>query len=613
MKYLLPLLLLATLTGCAAQEQAPTDAPTEADSAYYFAVTEPTEPAGLYIPGSQTENRSGGTFKLFMPKNGDCREILPLGENKLLLVSGGSTATKLTLLTGEALVPAAVHEAPCVLSSADGSLYVSDDTIAYYAPMSNVFLFFNHDLMQTLVVSLPDDLTGSAYLSADGSQIYYTAGSGIKALDLSLGVARTLRKDETPLPGLTGSCLDGQVLSFQNGAGQTVYLSAADGSTLRTDDGTANFTTQGGEYLAETWEAGIRRLIWSDAGTFIWEFDPGSQNCAYLQLPGGALTMDPAAEGTAVTYHDLANAKRHHAEFTSKLEILDGARLGDTMYLLCLDTGTQKQRIYSWALGDGEEDSSLIPYYTAALPDSDALNRMQAQADGIGEKYGVNIQLWENAATGAPAGYSFEAEYLEDVYLRDLETVDAVLRKLPTEFYTALKNPLTIKLVRGITGNNTLCSLENMVLPYWDGASPCIAVTVGDHLTEGLLHGLGHMADSIMLSRSNEAYAWNDSNPWQFYYAFSYVNGVDDAWQVYLEGEHRHFVDGISTHYPKEDRAQFFAAALGGDASVFEADGMQDKLCMLCEALREALDLEEFPEILPWEQYLEESLLPDDN
>lgn len=613
MKYLLPLLLLALLSGCAAQEQAPTAAPTEAAVTAYMEITEPTEPAGLYIPGSQTENRSNGAFKLYMPKSDDCRELLPLGENKLLLVSGDNSTTKLTLLTGEALVPTAVHDAPCVLSTADGSLFVSDDTIAYYAPLSNVFIFLNHELNQTLVISLPDDLTGNACLSGDGSQIYYTAGTEIKALNLSLGVAHTLRKDETPLPGLTGSYLGGQVLTFQNGEDQTVYLSTDDGSTLRTDDGTAIFTTRGGEYLAETWESGIRRLIWSDGESFLWEFDPESQDCPYLQLPGGALTVDPAAEGTEVTYHDLAGKLRYTAEFSSKMEILDGARNGDTLYLLCLDIGTQKQRIYSWTLSGGEEDTSLIPCYTAALPDSEALNAMQAQANVIGEKYGVTIQLWEAAAADAPAGCSFEAEYLEKVYLRDLETVDAVLRKLPAEFYAALKEPLTIKLVRSIGGNDTLCSLESTVLPYWNGAAPCIAVTVGDDLTEGLLHGLGHVADSIMLSKSNEAYDWNDENPWQFYYAYSYVDGVDDAWQVYLEGEHRHFVDGISTHYPKEDRAQFFAAALGADASVFEADGMQDKLYMLCEALREALDLEEHPELLPWEQYLEDSLLPDDD
>ena len=39
-------------------------------------------------------------------------------------------------------------------------------------------------------------------------------------------------------------------------------------------------------------------------------------------------------------------------------------------------------------------------------------------------------------------------------------------------------------------------------------------------------------------------------------------------------------------------------------------DIMQDKLYQLCLGIRKAFNLRKYPEMLPWEQYLEKSLVP---
>lgn len=621
MKYLLGslLALMLMLGGCAAQNTDATIAPETTVPPTAAPETEPEAPAPLYIPGSRTECESNGAFRLYMPENSDCREILALGEDRLLLLSGSGGATTLTVLSGEDLVLAAVYEAPCSLSIKDGSLYLSEEAIGYHDQSTGRYILLNHDLAQTHALTLPEDVTGTAYLSGDAKYLYYATETEMKALELSLGVCHTLRQQEGQHSALNGSFLGGSVLRYtqqlSDGSLQQVYVSSADGSTLSTGDGTEIFTAYADSYLAEIPEAGLRRLMWGRTGGAVREFDPGSQSCPYLFLPGGAVTISSEENVTAVHYFDLDTGKSvASGTLHGELTVIGAAMQADTVYLLCLDEKTQRCRIYGWDLTvseDPEPSSCLLPWYTADQPDTDGLTALQGRADKLGETYGIHILLWQGAAHSAPEGCGFTAEYLTAVYQRDLAVLEAALEQLPMEFYNALGDGFTICLVRSIQGNGELCGMESSVLPYWQGSRPYIAVTVGESLTESFFHGLGHIVDSKVLSASSALDGWQSLNPREFFYSKSRTGEMDAAWQVYLEGEHRCFVDEISTQYPNEDRAQVFAAALGADPSVFETDAMQEKLLAICFGIREGLKLEAYSGTLPWEVWLHTSLVPE--
>ena len=49
---------------------------------------------------------------------------------------------------------------------------------------------------------------------------------------------------------------------------------------------------------------------------------------------------------------------------------------------------------------------------------------------------------------------------------------------------------------------------------------------------------------------------------------------------------------------------------LQGKHQLFQSEYMQRKLFALCSGIREAYKLKKYPEVLPWEQYLINPLIP---
>lgn len=608
MKHKLSILLALALLlgGCAApQDTQATVSPDRLAQFFDLHIEDPD--LSYYVPGSVTELQTAGAFKFYLTDHADACELLSLGSGRLLLLSGDPTT--LTVLEGESLLPAATYEAPCYLSSQDGSLHISESAIGFYDPASRTYTLLSHRLAQPRVITLPEDASGSAFLSSDETLLYYTAGTEIKALSLSLGVSHTLRQEEAALPGLQASLLDAQVLVYPEAdSGRLVCIDAADGSRLGTLADTAPTYALGSRFLTEVQEADMRRLILSGPEGQLQEFDPGSKTGICIPLNGGVVTTLLRRNSTLVHYFDLeAGIRTGTASIASPMAILSAAREGDTLYLLCRSTESKLCRIYSWDLSRTTADGTrcLSPYYTADAPDAEGLAAVQAEADALGGKYGIRIALWEDALSLAPEGCGFTEEYLVDIYQRELGILDKLLASLPESFRASVLKGLTVSIVRQIQGSGTRCASERQVLPYWQGSHPHIAVATGKDFAESFLHGLGHILDSRILSTSNELDDWRSRNPSEFFYAYDYAAAPDAAWEGYTSGEQRCFVGLSATLHPQEDRAQLFAAAMGSDASVFRSDAMQEKLGALCAGIREGLLPKNYPDPLPWEAYLE--------
>ena len=133
-----------------------------------------------------------------------------------------------------------------------------------------------------------------------------------------------------------------------------------------------------------------------------------------------------------------------------------------------------------------------------------------------------------------------------------------------------------------------------------------MVITTGKYSEQALYHELYHVMETHLLTETSALDPWESLNPTGFVYGSSQPNA-----EIYLQGQTRAFVDRYSMSALKEDRARFLEnAMLQGKEDIFRSEYMQRKLTALCVGLREAYGLKKFPETLPWEQYLINSLVP---
>ena len=115
------------------------------------------------------------------------------------------------------------------------------------------------------------------------------------------------------------------------------------------------------------------------------------------------------------------------------------------------------------------------------------------------------------------------------------------------------------------------------------------------------MKGLGYVVDSHVLGNSSKYDYWDALNPEGFVY------GTAD--EAYLSGEQRAFADATSMNSAVEDRSRILYEAMKPDnADMFQSEIMQKKLLLLCQAIRDAWNLQWKKETYPWEQYLTESI-----
>jgi hypothetical protein len=132
-----------------------------------------------------------------------------------------------------------------------------------------------------------------------------------------------------------------------------------------------------------------------------------------------------------------------------------------------------------------------------------------------------------------------------------------------------------------------------------------MVIPCGD-VEQYFLWGLGWAVDSRVLGNSRDYDFWNDLNPDGFDYTYDYtLNSYRQDADTYAHG----FVNLDAMSFPSEDRASIFTAAIQpGNDQLFAGEILQKKLTLLCEAIREAYNLDNSVEIFPWEQYLEKPL-----
>ena len=399
---------------------------------------------------------------------------------------------------------------------------------------------------------------------------------------------------------MLGIYLNGEIIGLNDG-GKVTYLSSKDGQVLFDGGQLLEFETGSGNYFGLYQDGNVQQYIWGNVDDSPMQLVGLEGQSMHPHLESNCLITIKTEENAAVlSRYDMASGMCS-ARITVKLQkqILDFAVNEKYTWFLT------EEGLYSWEHGlNAYEDtrSCMMPLIDAQNPDTTAIEERAKRALEIGQQYGVDIHIWQDALLNDES-YVVEAEYQIEAIDRMLNDVEKQLELIPDQLLKSTDEycGVQICLVRSIQGHE--------FVQYRSEKGLCIAVSSTANMEEALLTGLGWGVDSCIIGNSRDLDYWNDLNPAGFDYDYSYFINEHRTDLQYLEGEYRAFVDQRSMSFPSEDRARiFYYAMTEGNAELFKSATLQAKLKTLCEGIREAYGWQKEAQVFPWEQYLDQSL-----
>lgn len=604
MKHLLAVLLCLLLCGCAPQTAPETEAPTETIPEK-ISMYDPTHPMELAHPG---EVRA---YPLTIRK---VQGILPFGKQVVTLSSYGNTT--LTLLTGEQLVQEAHVTLDFELQQEDPSLGLHEGHISFFDPTARETVVLDKQLQEVRRIAAPSGLSGKPLLSRDQKTLYYCTDWAVMAWDLESGIRRTVRELNCDSPELRGLHAEDTVIQCsirEDGQEKQLFLSADNGMEQNTLTSEISLTTQGSRYFAALPTGKMTLMVFGETGSQPRMLLPQQfhDHQFYMAEDHAAVTVRDARDGIILDYYELSTGIARASLLLDPLQTPKNIIncKGHALYILTYDPEADCDILYRWDVLRQPPETGYVtdhtyPYFSADDADTVALSGCREYAKAIGEKYGLTVRIWEDAAAVQPWDYQFTPEHLTPILRRELETLDdclsqypeAVLRKTAEHF-----SGLNICLVRQITGTPEAGSLSTATgIQFFQDGAAYVVISAGKYARQTLYHEFYHAMESHILTESTALDQWNSLNPAGFTYG---ADNPDN--DVYLHGQTRAFVDHYSTTYAKEDRARLLEyAMLPGTEALFSSEYMQRKLNTLCTAIRDTYGLKKSPDILPWEQYL---------
>ena len=613
MKHWLGLVLVLTLllVGCA-PAQAPTT-PTD--------VTPPSQDAtGLSAPEDTQDSAESDELLMRRFQETGFYGLAYLGENLLLarndqgtgelwLLNPATLETVKTVRLAEGVVPAWEE------------LQITQMGVGFYDEVNHMMLFWNENLRELARVTLPEGILGKAWLSPDWKKSYFCTDSGIHVMDMQTNIEVLLKENPGQDQKLTGVLAEGTVLrySLRSEAGEEkLYL--VDASTgMRLEEGLslASLTTWKDSYYLPMEMGTVRSLLFG-TGTVQKLLWPRVEDAVVYPLlaVGAAVTETPVENGVCLEYYDLESGRR-----TSSVTVKNGrvlALLPDAEGNVWSLAGNENQEALALLdlsqfseLEAEDEQVYVTPYFTADNPDRAGLVALQQELKALGDKYGITFLVWQDAAANNPWDYTFEAEYLTQVYRKYLPQLQKALDLFPEGFLPKITGnetrKLTVSLVRSIADIADVQGRRQVSgIQYWLGDTPCIALALDDNLERSVYHQVGLLVDTQVLMRSGAYDLWMRRTPPGFAYDNDYIKNLDRTDTRYtLQGDGRYFIDMFSMSYAKEDRSTVFEYACAeGSEEVFSCPILQGKLQQICMGIREAFGLNNSNITLPWEQYI---------
>lgn len=596
-------IFLLCLTGCGVQEPLATTETT--------VETEPTQPPGYYVQGSEVEESTDGALRLYTLPEKAHPMIATMGENLVLILEGEQP--ELLLLRGEEAIPEVRVPLPESYVPGVDSFCVTHYGVVYYDSGAGEMVYLDPQLQETKRIQLPETMVGQPVLSESGNDIFYSTGTQIFGIDAQQGTTRPVRTFACKQAILNACEFEGKlitcVLEYESGGKELVYISGETGETLSKDQGEMHLTSRGTRYYAHRVDGTIEQNL---VGT--WDSEPmvlsglEGQLEPVLSLSGVVSWKQEEDSGFRLTFRQLefengtAGTAAPNGTVFCSVAGSPAAFLGHDgrLWFLCVDGNTGEQALLRWDIVRSAEEvaeSCMSPLYTADEPDEEGLDACQERVDSLNTSYGVRIRIWKEAAKYFNTE-ALEVEYQPQAIHAVLDALEPVLGQFPEKFLANCVNDrIRICIVRSVDG-------EVKGTQYWNDGDAFIVLSAGGDIPNDFLKGLGYLVDSHVLGNSPNYDYWNETNPEGFVYGDAATYSPE-----YLTGETCAFVDENSMNSVKEDRCRIFVEALRPDnGELFQSPVMQEKLRQICLAIRDAWRLERKSDIYTWEQYLQESI-----
>lgn len=608
MKHVLLVILALTvcLCGCAF-----TDTPDSTLGSTDVTVTTAPEPTSLYVPGDAVEQQTQGAVKIYALERTGAQRMAMMGDRLVVFLDAGGTELMVIDPNAGTLLQSVTLN--CNLRPDTQTVQVTTQGMGYYDQDNHTVVILDTQLRETARVSLPENMIGIPSISSALDKVYFCTENEIRVLEIKTGISRLLRQQENAWTTLGQLYFDDSVLSYPDETDQkTVFLDTATGTLLDSADGITWMQTGGENYVLLHLDAPVQKneLLFGKRG----------QQPSKLNIPDGgvyslpnvnAVVTTAAEDGLCLDYYILDSGSRTaQVQIVGQKSVLDvcTAQAGNVWFLIW-DADLQQNVLYRWeTTASAVADDAVYagPWFTAEAPDTTGLAACQAEADAIADKYGVDIRIGSYALE-APCDYKMTAEFHVDIFREHLKIVDAALAKFPEDFWKKVgrvsnSGKIHICLVRSVADDVS-------GIQFWHEGEAYAAVQMNRYLEHNLYQELYLILDTYVFNNTSALDTWDWQNPKKFSYFESYTYDLEQANEEWLSGEKRAFVDAFGMTYPREDRAQFFAAAMtDGNEAVFEGETMQTKLRFLGKGIREAFKWKKDERSFPWEQYLKEPL-----
>lgn len=604
------LMLALLLCGCAGKSAEPTVSTGSSPE------PEISAPAGLYVPQSAVELNTNGAVRSFRLENGDYFDCAVVGEELILMHTNEETGV-FTLYEGTNLEAVRTINLGANVAPTREQMQINAQGIGYIDMQAKAVVFLNHDFVETGRMYLPQEITGGAWLTPDWKQVYFCTEKGIHAMDLQTGISRLLLEQKAFYQEITGGFGNGEVLRYlleiTEGQKETVLIDAKTGMALQKGEHFNALITQEQQYFLTKMVRGVRQLRFGNGETHqvLW---PAEVNAKPIMLfANHAMVMVESAEQqTSLSYYDLETGRRDCAvTLLGVTEVwgLQGDGKGG-VWLFARDA-ENVQWLYHWDTAKSLVINELMPVYTEPLysletPNTEGLAQVAQNAQAVGNKFGIDVLVWQDAASAAPADQFFTAEHMTQIYDYYLPRLEQALSIFPEGMLAQTAEKLQIALVKEIAGQpawGTLAQADHV--QFYNGNTAVVAVTLTENLERELYHGLYLALETRILSKSSAVYEWFRLNPADFKYDNSYIANLSRTDTTYITGWNMHFIDLFSMSYAKEDRATIFEyACMPGNGDYFQTTIMQEKLKRICKGIREAYGLKNVETTFLWEQYL---------
>lgn len=500
-------------------------------------------------------------------------------------------------------------------------LQITQMGVGFYDEVNGMMLFWDENLRELARVTLPERILGKAWLSPDWKKSYFCTEEGIHVMDMQTNIEVLLKQNPGQAQQLTGVLAEGTVLRYslksESGEEKLYLVDASTGMRLEEGSFLASLTTWEDGYYLPMEDGPVRRLLFGTGSgqKLLWPRVEDAKVYPLLAV-GGAVTETPVDIGVCLEYYDLESGRR-----TSSVTVKNGrvqAILPDGNGNIWCMAGNENQDALALLdlaqlseLTEEDEQIYVTPYFTPDNPDRAGLVTLQQELKTLGDKYGVNFLVWQDAAANNPWDYTFEGEYLTQVYRKYLPALEKALALFPEGFLQKVTGnetrKLTISLVRGISDiADTAGRRQISGIQYWLGDTPCIALELDEDLERSVYHQVGLLVDTQVLMRSGAYDLWSRRTPPGFAYDNDYIKNLDRTdIRFTVQGDSQYFIDLFSMSYAREDRATVFEYACAeGGGEVFSCPIIQGKLQQICLGIREAFGLKDPNIILPWEQYI---------